>query len=30
MELEVIEPVLFFSKAPGSADRMAKAIAARL
>ena len=30
MELEVIEPVLFFSKAPGSADRMAKEIAARL
>jgi glutathione synthase/RimK-type ligase-like ATP-grasp enzyme len=30
MELEVIEPVLFFSKAPGSADRMAAAISARL
>ena len=30
MELEVIEPVLFFSKAPGSADRMADAIAERL
>ena len=30
MELEVIEPVLFFSKAPGSADRMAAAIAERL
>jgi glutathione synthase/RimK-type ligase-like ATP-grasp enzyme len=26
MELEVLEPVLFFSKAPGSADRMAAAI----
>ena len=30
MELEVLEPVLFFPKAPGSADRMADAIAARL
>ncbi len=30
MELEALEPVLFFSKAPGSADRMADAIAARL
>ena len=30
MELEVIEPVLFFTKAPGSAERMAGAIAARL
>jgi len=30
MELEVIEPVLFFSKAPGSADAMAAAIAAHL
>ena len=30
MELEALEPVLFFSKAPGSADRMAAAIAARL
>ena len=30
MELEVIEPVLFFSKAPGSAERMAAAIAARI
>lgn len=30
MELEVIEPVLFFSKVPGSADRMAAAIAERL
>ena len=30
MELEVIEPVLFFSKAPGSAERMAAAIAERL
>ncbi|MGH2784422.1 MAG: ATP-grasp domain-containing protein [Actinomycetota bacterium] len=30
MELEVIEPVLFFSKAPGSAERMADAIAARI
>ncbi len=30
MELEVIEPVLFFTKAPGSAERMADAIARRL
>ena len=30
MELEVIEPVLFFSKAPGSAERMAEAIAGRI
>ncbi|MFY9588605.1 MAG: hypothetical protein WAT66_14270 [Actinomycetota bacterium] len=30
MELEALEPVLFFSKAPGSADRMADAIVARL
>ena len=30
MELEVIEPVLFFTKAPGSAGRMADAIAERL
>jgi hypothetical protein len=30
MELEMIEPVLFFSKAPGSAERMADAIAERL
>ncbi len=30
MELEVIEPVLFFTKAPGSAERMADAIAVRL
>lgn len=30
MELEVIEPVLFFTKAPGSAKRMAAAIEARL
>jgi hypothetical protein len=30
MELEVLEPVLFFSKAPGSAGRMAAAIEARL
>lgn len=30
MELEVLEPVLFFPKAPGSADRMAEAVAARL
>lgn len=30
MELEVIEPVLFFTKAPGSAERMADAIAERL
>jgi hypothetical protein len=30
MELEAFEPVLFFSKAPGSADRMADAIVARL
>jgi glutathione synthase/RimK-type ligase-like ATP-grasp enzyme len=30
MELEVIEPVLFFSKASGSADAMAAAIAAHL
>jgi hypothetical protein len=30
MELEAFEPVLFFSKAPGSAERMADAIVARL
>jgi hypothetical protein len=30
MELEVIEPVLFFSKAPGSAERMVAAITRRL
>jgi glutathione synthase/RimK-type ligase-like ATP-grasp enzyme len=30
MELEVIEPVLFFSKAPGSAERMSAEIAARI
>jgi glutathione synthase/RimK-type ligase-like ATP-grasp enzyme len=30
MELEALEPVLFFGKAPGSAQRMADAIAARL
>jgi hypothetical protein len=30
MELEVIEPVLFFSKAPGAAERMADEIAARV
>jgi glutathione synthase/RimK-type ligase-like ATP-grasp enzyme len=30
MELEVIEPVLFFTKAPGSAERMAEEVAARL
>jgi hypothetical protein len=30
MELELIEPVLFFSKVPGSAERMASAIAERL
>jgi glutathione synthase/RimK-type ligase-like ATP-grasp enzyme len=30
MELEVIEPVLFFTKAPGAAERMAEEIAARL
>ncbi|HJR19851.1 MAG TPA: hypothetical protein VJ922_09070 [Actinomycetota bacterium] len=30
MELEVIEPVLFFTKAPGSAERMAEAIVARI
>jgi glutathione synthase/RimK-type ligase-like ATP-grasp enzyme len=30
MELEVIEPVLFFSKAPGAAERMAEEIAAPL
>ena len=30
MELEVIEPVLFFTKAPGSGDRLADAIARRL
>ena len=30
MELEVIEPVMFFTKAPGSADRMAEAIARRI
>jgi hypothetical protein len=30
MELEVIEPVLFFTKAPGAAERMALAIAERL
>jgi glutathione synthase/RimK-type ligase-like ATP-grasp enzyme len=30
MELEVIEPVLFFSKVPGSAERLTAAIAERL
>ena len=30
MELEAFEPVLFFSKAPGSAERMAAAIAGRI
>jgi glutathione synthase/RimK-type ligase-like ATP-grasp enzyme len=30
MELEVIEPVLFFTKAPRAADRMAEEIAARV
>jgi hypothetical protein len=30
MELEVIEPILFFSKAVGSAERMADAIAERI
>jgi hypothetical protein len=30
MELELIEPVLFFTKAPGSAERMAEAIASRM
>jgi len=30
MELEVIEPVLFFTKVPDSAERMAAAISARL
>lgn len=30
MELEVLEPVLFFTKDPGSADRMAEAILRRL
>jgi hypothetical protein len=30
MELELIEPVLFFTKAPASADRMAGAIAERM
>ena len=30
MELELIEPSLFFDQAPGSADRLARAIAGRL
>jgi glutathione synthase/RimK-type ligase-like ATP-grasp enzyme len=30
MELEVIEPVLFFAKAPGAVERMADEIAARI
>lgn len=30
MELEVLEPVLFYSKAPGSADRLAAAIQSRI